>query len=144
MSSDNNKNSGLFSKIFNRKDKQASTSSTAADTAETVSTMSGETLVPQNHASSTAKTSSAPGDDNNSEDLMSKAQSKSPEELKAYLAQHKEETEAKYRRQGGGIAGGDWVSTQDATAGKFLIFPHSPSARDLLVHASPQRHSEQS
>lgn len=42
--------------------------------------------------------------------LMTKARTMSPEEFKAYLRTHKEEVEARYRKQGGGIAGGgDWI-----------------------------------
>ncbi|KIV78621.1 hypothetical protein PV11_06255 [Exophiala sideris] len=110
--SNSNANRGLFAKIFN-KDKSKSPS-TAADTSDTASTMTGDTLVNQNQSSSTS-------DDNNVGGLMSQAQGRSPEELKAYLAQHKEETEAKYRKQGGGVAGGDWVSTGDATTEMFRI-----------------------
>jgi hypothetical protein len=90
--------------------------------------MSGaSTLVNQNHIheaqqSSTTSTSTSADDhnhNNNLGDLMSKAQSMPPDEFKAYLAQHKEATEAMHRKQGGGVAGGDWVSTQDSTTGEF-------------------------
>jgi len=113
MSSNSNSkaNRGLFAKIFN-KDKQSKSSSTE----DAASTMSGDTLVNRNQAPSTS-------DDNDLGDLMSKTQNMSPDELKAYLAQHKEGTEAKYRKQGGGVAGGDWVSTGDATTGKSLLPP---------------------
>jgi hypothetical protein len=43
-------------------------------------------------------------------ELMAAAQTMTPEEFKVYLRQHKERTEDEYRKQGGGIAGGDWVS----------------------------------
>ncbi|KAK5196539.1 hypothetical protein LTR99_005327 [Exophiala xenobiotica] len=115
-----NTNRNLLSKIFNRKDKQSDSS---ADTStqtqpDTASTMSGaSTLVNQNHIheAQQSSTTSTSTDHSNLGDLMSKAQSMPPDEFKAYLAQHKEATEAMYRKQGGGVAGGDWVSTQDST-----------------------------
>jgi len=131
-----NTNRNLFSKIFNRKDKQSNSQSSSSSSApadadtqtqpDTASTMSGATLVNPNgnhqQASSSpptqqTSTTSTSADHNNLGALMSKAQSMPPAEFKAYLAQHKEATEAIYRKQGGGIAGGDWVSTQDSTTG---------------------------
>ncbi|ETI20518.1 hypothetical protein G647_08555 [Cladophialophora carrionii CBS 160.54] len=48
-------------------------------------------------------------------ELMAKANTMGEGEFKAYLKQHKEEVEAMYRKQGGGIASGDWVSRDWAT-----------------------------
>ncbi|KAI1616028.1 hypothetical protein EDD36DRAFT_460925 [Exophiala viscosa] len=81
--------------------------------------MSGDTPVNQDRASSAS-------DDHDLGDLMSKTQNMSPNELKAYLAQHKEGTEAMYRKQGGGVAGGGSVSTGDATTGEFPPHPLPP------------------
>ncbi|KIY01619.1 uncharacterized protein Z520_03171 [Fonsecaea multimorphosa CBS 102226] len=41
--------------------------------------------------------------------LMDKARTMNPDEFKAYLRQYKEDVETMYRRQGGGVTGGDWI-----------------------------------
>jgi hypothetical protein len=43
------------------------------------------------------------------DDLMVKAKSMSPQEFRAYVDKHKEEMEEKYRKQGGGVLGGEWI-----------------------------------
>ena len=102
-------NTSLLSKVFRRGSKPDTS------TPDDASTMSGETLVPQRERfSSTSKE-----EHEQVGDLMAKANTMSEEDFKKYLKEHKEEVEAMYRKQGGGIASGEWVSRDWAT-GKLL------------------------
>jgi len=96
-------NNSLISKIFRRGSK--------LDTSDSASTMSGETLVRKQPMKSTSQE-----EHDTVGDLMAKANTMSEEEFKKYLKEHKEEVEAKYRKQGGGIASGEWISRDWATA----------------------------
>ncbi|KAK5204364.1 hypothetical protein LTR47_003018 [Exophiala xenobiotica] len=40
---------------------------------------------------------------------MVKAKNMSPQEFRAYVDKYKEEMEEKYRKQGGGVLGGEWI-----------------------------------
>lgn len=90
-------NTSLLSKIFRRGSKQQ-------DTSDANSTMSGATLVPKERVKSISKE-----DHDTASDLMSKANTMNEEDFKKYLKEHKEEVEAYYRKQGGGIASGEWI-----------------------------------
>ncbi len=114
------KTGGLLSKIFH-KDKPAKKEPqqpqyTGSDSASVMS--AATTLVPedQNNTNSQTQRFASTSEQEHAQvgDLMTKAQTMSPEEFKAYLRRHKEKTEAEYRKQGGGIAGGEWMS-QDTT-----------------------------
>jgi hypothetical protein len=43
------------------------------------------------------------------DDLMVKAKSMSSQEFRAYVDKYKEDMEEKYRKQGGGVLGGEWI-----------------------------------
>lgn len=100
-------NTNLLSKIFRRGSKQHDTTDDAS------STMSGDTLVPKERVKSISQE-----DHDTASDLMKKANTMSEEDFKKYLAEHKEEVEAFYRKQGGGIASGEWI-VPGTPMGKF-------------------------
>ncbi len=99
----NTKNTGLLSKILHRNPKP--------DASDKASTLSGETLNQKEPMKSTSQE-----EHKAVSDLMAKANTMSEEEFKAYLKEHKEEVEAGYRKQGGGIASGEWIN-RDYTTG---------------------------
>ena len=94
----NSSNSNVPSKIFRR--------GTRPDTSDAAVTASDETLVQKQPMESTSQEEhQAVGN------LMSKANTMSEEDFKKYLEEHKEEVEAMYRKQGGGIASGEWINS---------------------------------
>jgi len=93
----------LLSKIFRRGSKP--------DMSDSASTMSGVTLAQKQPVKSTSQE-----EHDTVGDLMAKANTMSEEEFKKYLRDHKEEMETMYRKQGGGIASGEWISRDWATA----------------------------
>jgi len=90
-------NTNLLSKIFRRGSKQQ-------DTTDANSTMSGDTLVPKERVKSISQE-----EHDSVSELMSKANTMNEEDFKKYLKEHKEEVEDHYRKQGGGIASGEWI-----------------------------------
>jgi hypothetical protein len=90
-------NTSLLSKILRRGSKQP-------DTSDANSTMSGDTLVQKERVKSISQE-----DHDTHSDLMEKAKTMGQEDFKKYLAQHKEEVEAHWRKQGGGISSGEWI-----------------------------------
>lgn len=104
-------NKSLLSKIFRRGSKQENTDNT--------STMSDTTLVPKERVKSISQE-----EYDTVSDLMAKANTMSEEDFKKYLKEHKEEVEDMYRKQGGGIASGEWIS-RDWWTGEFCFLPKS-------------------
>ncbi|OCT48427.1 hypothetical protein CLCR_04334 [Cladophialophora carrionii] len=96
-------NTSLLSRIFRRGSKPPAT--------DAASTTSKDPLV---HGQPMKSTSTEEHDLVG--ELMAKANTMGEDEFKAYLKEHKEEVEEMYRKQGGGIASGDWVSRDWATA----------------------------
>ncbi|KIX97867.1 uncharacterized protein Z520_06645 [Fonsecaea multimorphosa CBS 102226] len=90
----------LLSKIFRRGSKQPE----QVTTDDANSTMSGDTLVPRERVKSISQEMIDEG-----RELMEKANTMSEEDFKKYLAEHKEEIEAYYKAQGGGISSGEWI-----------------------------------
>jgi hypothetical protein len=95
-------NTTLLSKIFRRGSK--------ADASDGASTTSEETLIQNQRMKSTSQE-----EHETVGDLMSKANTMSEEDFKKYLKEHKEVVEAAYRKQGGGIASGEWISSDYTT-----------------------------
>jgi hypothetical protein len=50
------------------------------------------------------------------QELMTKANTLSEGDFKKFLQEHKDEVEEMYRKQGGGIASGEWIN-RDYTTG---------------------------
>jgi len=91
----------LISKMFHRK------SDAAVNVHSDSASVSSKTpLVPEAHEH--LKTTSQE-EQTAFNELMEKAKTMSPEDFKKYLEQHKEEVETMYRKQGGGIGGGEWI-----------------------------------
>ncbi|KAJ9610768.1 hypothetical protein H2200_005545 [Cladophialophora chaetospira] len=90
-------NTKILSRIFRRGSKQQ-------DSSDASSTMSGDTLVPKERVKSTSQE-----EHDSVSELMSKANTMNEEDFRKYLQEHKEEVEAHYRKQGGGIASGEWI-----------------------------------
>ncbi|KIW35333.1 uncharacterized protein PV07_02035 [Cladophialophora immunda] len=94
----------LISKIFRRK------SGAKVDLSDAASMTSTAPLVkPDAAAGSSGLRTTSNEEQTAFNGLMDRAKTMSPEEFKAYLRQHKEDVETMYRRQGGGITGGDWI-----------------------------------
>ncbi|KAL6249448.1 hypothetical protein RBB50_003301 [Rhinocladiella similis] len=106
MSNDNpvKQPGNVLSKIFRRK----SGVNVNLDAAETASMASTAPFVTDKHNTAPFKSTSKEEQDSFNE-LMDKARTMSRDEFQVFLKTYKEESEAMYRKLGGGVTGGDWI-----------------------------------
>ncbi|EXJ54389.1 hypothetical protein A1O7_09728 [Cladophialophora yegresii CBS 114405] len=119
-----NANASLLSRIFRRASKLPDSdaeSTTSKDPLVQRQPVKSTSQEEHNVDSSQPMKSTSREEHDSVSELMAKANTMGEDEFKAYLKEHKEEVEAMYRKQGGGIASGDWVSRDWAT-GESLVF----------------------
>ncbi|OAP56353.1 hypothetical protein AYL99_09532 [Fonsecaea erecta] len=124
----------LISKIFRRKSAATTKVELLSDAASMIST--APLVKPDGHGQPDPMRTTSNEEQTAFNSLMDKAKTMSPEEFKAYLCRHKEDVEAMYRRQGGGITGGDWIyrdPTDLSSACRYCILALMRSDDEPLV-----------